>query len=440
MHKKKTIIEESIENLGISSLNEMQETMLREYNEDNDCILLSPTGSGKTLAFLLPLLGKIKAEINEIQILILTPSRELAIQIEKVFKDMKTGHKANCFYGGHSIKIETNNLSQPPKVLIGTPGRIADHIRRDHLNLNNIHSLVLDEFDKSLELGFKDEMSFIIENLKSVKSKILTSATYNIEIPDFIQLTSPVSLDFIKENHAPKLRQCMVRADEKDKLEILFKLLCYIGEESSIIFCNHRDAVERISLLLKDKGIAHDTFHGGLTQEDRERALIKFRNGSHQILITTDLAARGLDIPEIKNVIHYQLSKTESSYIHRNGRTARMNADGVSYLVLAEMEDIPSYINIIPTEINLPFEQILPPAPQWATLFIGGGKKEKINKIDIIGFLHKTGELDKDDIGLLEVKDHISYVAIKRQKIKQLIKLIRNEKIKKKKFKIEISR
>jgi len=440
MHKKKNRIEGIIENLGIASLNEMQETMLREYNQNNDFILLSPTGSGKTLAFLLPLIGVIKPEINDIQILILTPSRELALQIENVFKDMKTGHKVNCCYGGHPMKIETNNLSHPPKVLIGTPGRIADHIRRGNINLKNIHSLVLDEFDKSLELGFKDEMSFIIDNLKAVNSKILTSATYKIEIPDFIPLNSPVSLDFIKENNAPKLKQCMIRAEEKDKLEILFKLLCYLGEEASIIFCNHRDAVERISLLLKDKGIVHDIFHGGLTQEDRERALIKFRNGSHQILITTDLAARGLDIPEIKNVIHYQLSKTESSFIHRNGRTARMNAQGMSYLVLAEMEDIPSYITNIPTEISLPFEQILPPAPEWATLFIGGGKKEKINKIDIIGFLYKIGKLEKDDIGLLEVKDYTSYVAVKRQIIRQLVKLIRNEKIKKKKFKIEISR
>lgn len=440
MHKKNTKIEKVLANMGFSSLNEMQKIMLGEYNKNQDFILLSPTGSGKTMAFLLPLSGNINPDIEDVQILILTPSRELALQIEGVFKDMKTGHKVNCCYGGHSMKIEMNNLSQPPKVLIGTPGRIADHIRRRNINLDNINYLVFDEFDKSLELGFNDEMSFIVNSLKSVQSKILTSATYKIEIPDFVGLKSPVSLDFIKEKTAPKLRQCMVRAEEKDKLDTLFKLLCSLGEEASIIFCNHRDAVERISLLLKDKGIAHDIFHGGLTQEDRERALIKFRNGSHQILITTDLAARGLDIPEIKNVIHYQLSKTESSFIHRNGRTARMNAQGVSYLVLAEMEDIPSYITNIPREITLPFEQIIPSAPEWATLYIGGGKKEKINKIDIIGFLHKTGKLEKDDIGLLEVKDHTSYVAIKRSKIRQLVKLIRNEKIKKRKFKMDISR
>lgn len=426
--------------MGISALNLMQETMLEEYGRNKDFILLSPTGSGKTLAFLLPSVFNINPKIENVQILILAPSRELAIQIESVFKQMKTGHKVNCCYGGHPMRIEKNNLIHPPKVLIGTPGRIADHIRRGNIDLKHTSTLVLDEFDKSLELGFKEEMSFIIGSLKSVKSKILTSATYRIEIPDFIPLKDPVSLDFIKENNAPKLRQCMVRADEKDKLEILYKLLCFLGDEASIIFCNHRDAVERISSLLKDKGIAHDIFHGGLTQEDRERALIKFRNGSHHILITTDLAARGLDIPEINNVIHYQLSKTEASFIHRNGRTARMNAEGVSYLVLAEMEDIPSYIKEIPREETLPEELNIPSSPEWATLFIGGGKKDKINKIDIIGFLHKTGKLEKEDIGLLEVKDHTSYIAVKRTKIRSLMKLIKREKIKKRKFKIEISK
>lgn len=426
--------------MGIKALNVMQETMLEEYNKNKDFILLSPTGSGKTLAFLLPLVNILNPKVEDVQVLILTPSRELALQIETVFKQMRTGNKVNCCYGGHSIKIEINNLSHPPKVLIGTPGRIADHIRRGNINLNNINTLVLDEFDKSLELGFKDEMAFIIDELKAVRSKILTSATYNIEIPDFIPLKSPVSLDFIKEKNAPKLRQCMVRAEEKDKLDILFKLLCYLGEEASIIFCNHRDAVERISFLLKDKGIAHDIFHGGLTQEDRERALIKFRNGSHHILITTDLAARGLDIPEINNVIHYQLSKTEASFIHRNGRTARMNAEGVSYLVLSEMEDIPEYVKEIPREINIPEENPIPNEPLWATLFIGAGKKDKVNKVDIIGFLCKIGELEKDDIGLLEVKDHTSYVAVKRQKTTQLLRRIRNERIKRRKFKIEISR
>ncbi len=429
-----------IANMGISALNSMQESMFAQYRKNKDFILLSPTGSGKTLAFLLPCFLNTYQNINDIQTLILAPSRELAVQIENVFKQMKTGYKVNCCYGGHPIKTEKNNLIHPPKVLIGTPGRIADHIRRGNINLEHIYTLVLDEFDKSLELGFKDEMSFIINSLKSIKSKILTSATYNIDIPEFISIDKPILLDFIENKNAPKLIQSVVRAEERDKLETLYRLLCFLGGEASIIFCNHRDAVERISFLLTDKGIIHDTFHGGQTQEERECALIKFRNGSHHVLIATDLAARGLDIPEINNVIHYQLSKTETSFIHRNGRTARMNSEGVSYLVLAAMEKIPPYIKEIPREVILPKTPIPISKPNWVTIFIGGGKKDKINKIDIIGVLYKIGKLEKDDIGLIDIKDYTSYVAVKRKKSSTTIGLLKNERIKKKKFKIAISK
>jgi ATP-independent RNA helicase DbpA len=435
------MIEDILKKLKITALNEMQLACIETAKKTNNIVLLSPTGSGKTLGFLLPLLSTFDKKKVGIQALIIVPSRELAIQIEQVFKQMGTGFKVNCCYGGHSTKIERQNLEQPPALLIGTPGRIAFHIRNHYIETNTITNLVIDEFDKALEFGFKEEMSFIIQQLKQLKNRMLTSATKLDDLPGFTEITNPVRLNFLTKAPTTKtgLKLKLIKADGKDKLDLLFKLICKEAPKSSLVFCNHRDAVERISELLLNKDIAHAIFHGGMEQEDRERALIKFRNGSHGLLITTDLASRGLDIPEIQNVIHYQLPHTEEVFIHRNGRTARMNATGSAYLLLAEGEYVPSFIKeTVITEVLTDQIKLPEPTP-WCTLYIGAGKKDKINKIDIVGLLLQKGKLGKEELGVIEVLDHSSYAAVKRNKIDKLLPLIKNEKIKNKKVKMEIS-
>ena len=436
------IINKVLENLKITSLNEMQLAAIEAAKKPNDIILLSPTGSGKTLGFLLPVLNILDAKKNGVQTLILVPSRELAIQIEQVFKSMSTGFKVNCCYGGHSTKIEKNNLEHPPAILVGTPGRIAFHIRNKSFDTNTITTLVLDEFDKSLELGFLEDMSYIIHYLKNLNKRILTSATKMDEIPDFTGVTNPIELNYLSKTPTKPqgLKLKIVHSVNKDKLDALFALLCKLGNTASLVFCNHRESVERISDLLWNKGLAHGIFHGGMEQEDRERALIKFRNGSHKILITTDLASRGLDIPEIEYVIHYQLPFTEDIFVHRNGRTARMNARGTAYLILSEAENVPAFIKESPTVEALPTENTLPAKSQWVTLYIASGKKDKINKVDIVGLLLQKGNLKKDELGLIEVLDYSSYAAVNANKIEALVQLIKNEKIKNKKVKIEISK
>ena len=434
-------IEDVLKRLQITSLNAMQLASIEETKKENDIVLLSPTGSGKTLAFLLPLLASLKPEATGVQALILSPSRELALQIEQVFKSMGTGYKANSCYGGHPFKVEKNNLSQAPAVLVGTPGRLADHLRRNSFNPSTISFLVMDEFDKALEFGFEKDMSFIIAQCSGLKKRMLTSATKPLEIPAFAGIQSPIELNYLTATKATEgLELKSVRAEGHDKLYTLFKLICKIGDGISLVFCNHRDAVDRISELLREQGVMHDVFHGGLEQENRERALIKFRNGSHRLLITTDLASRGLDIPEIKHVIHYQLPLTEDSFIHRNGRTARMHAEGTAYLVMAKDEELPKYIHQKISEEPLSDKTPLPELPLWETLYIGGGKKDKINKVDIVGLLLQKGGLAKDDLGLIEVQDKSSFVAIKRNKIHNALDLIRNEKIKKMKLKMAVSR
>jgi superfamily II DNA/RNA helicase len=432
------MIKKALENLEIAELNEMQNAAISAAKK-SDVILLAPTGSGKTLGFLLPLLSVLDSNVPFVQALILVPSRELALQIEQVFKTMGTGFKVNCCYGGHSTKIEKNNFIQPPAVLIGTPGRIAHHLRLENFATDKVHTLILDEFDKALEFGFQDDMEYIIRQLPAIKKRILTSATKMDEIPRFTGVSNPQKLDFLNsKTNTPDLKLKAVMTDAADKLEALFALICKIGNKATLVFCNHRDAVERISDLLWEMGLPHDIFHGGMEQEDRERALLKFRNGSHKILVTTDLASRGLDIPEIEYVIHYQLPHNEEAFLHRNGRTARMHAKGTSYLILSPDENLP-YLKQQPEIEELPTKNIIPQPSEWATLYIAAGKKDKINKIDIVGLLLKKGELEKDDLGLIEVLDHTSYAGVKRNKIERVVKLVKGEKIKNKKVKIEIS-
>jgi superfamily II DNA/RNA helicase len=434
--------EEILERLKIKALNEMQLATMSAVEKENDVVVLSATGSGKTLAFLLPLLKSLQADVKLVQALILVPSRELALQIETVLKQMQTGYKITTCYGGHKREIEENNLVQPPAIIIGTAGRMADHIRRKNIDLSAIEFLVLDEFDKSLELGFLEEMQFIIESLPAVKKRMLTSATYAVEIPAFVKMQAPVTLDFLPEHPAESdaLRIHTLLSPEKDKLQTLLQLICYVNNTSTIVFCNHREAVERTSQFLADQGIVNVFYHGGMEQRDRETALCKFRNSSADILVTTDLASRGLDIADIRNIVHYHIPNDEAAFTHRNGRTARMNTTGNVYVIYSEEEKLPVYITANAQVFDLPEKLNIPEKPKWSTLFIDAGKKDKINKIDIVGFLSQKGQLKKDEIGLIEVKDFVSFAAVRKSKIGNVLELIKNEKIKNKKVKVAIAK
>lgn len=430
-----------LENLQIEALNEMQLASVQANKENSNVILLSDTGSGKTLGFLLPVLELLNPDHAKTQAIVIVPSRELALQIEQVFKKMGTSFKVTCCYGGHLRETEENNLLQPPALLIGTPGRLADHIRRGNIEIDTIETLVLDEFDKSLELGFHDEISFIIGKLPAVKKRILTSATEAVDIPAFLGMEAPARLNFSTGiTEAEKLWVKTVESPDKDKADTLFRLICSLGNRSAIVFCNHRESVERTSAILKEKGIVNVFYHGALEQPERDSALCKFKNGSSNVLVTTDLASRGLDIPNIRYIIHYHLPLTEDVYTHRNGRTARMDASGTVILILSPDEKLPAYVTGETETMELPETAIIPEKPKWTTLFIAAGKKDKVNKIDIVGFLSHKGDLKKEDIGLIEVKDFFSFVAIRKSKANTSLHLIKDQKIKNKKVKIDIAK
>lgn len=430
-----------LQKLGIKQLNSMQEESCLAIPSDNDVVLLSPTGSGKTIAFLLPILERIDPNNNETQVLILAPSRELAIQIEQVTREMGTGFKTNVVYGGRPFAKDRIDLKHAPTILIGTPGRIADHLRRGTISAKHIKTLILDEFDKSLEIGFEKEMKEIIVNLPNIDKKVLTSATQESEIPTFVGLQKPIIIDYLDQKTESNLELKTVLTPNKDKLDALVSLVKHIGDQPGIIFCNFKDSIKRISDYLNEFDIPHGTFYGGMEQKDRERALIKFRNGTHQILLATDLAARGIDIKELNFIIHYHLPLKAEEFTHRNGRTARMNADGTAYVLQWEREELPYFIqeaNPDSYHIEEMYEAIDGHSQKWKTLFISGGRKDKISKGDIAGLLGKQGNLQKGELGIIELKPDCAFVAVKANKAHEVILRTDNNRLKKKKVRVKI--
>ena len=434
------LIDSILSKFEITALNPMQERASKTIKKKSDVVLLSPTGTGKTLAFLLPLIETLDADCEEIQILILVPSRELAQQIEQVARQMGSGFKVNAVYGGRSGALDKIDLKHRPAILIGTPGRVADRIRRDNLSLQHIHTLVLDEFDKSLEIGFEKEMTEIIETLPNVKQRILTSATSDANIPRFVGLQKPVFINFTDEGRSQLIIKTVL-SPERDKLETLVKALTYIGDKPGIVFCSFKDAMDRVSDYLTENHIHHECFHGGMEQFDRERALIKFRNGTSHILLATDLAARGLDIPEIEFILHYHLPPREKEFTHRNGRTARMNRDGVAYILHYKGEELPDYIQeIAPEELHLDDKQKgkQPSSIKWRTLYITGGRRDKISKGDVAGFFFKQGQIKKEQLGVIEIKQDSTYVGVHADIAEKLIGKINNERLKTKKVRVSL--
>ena len=433
MAEKLKDAEAILKKLGIEALNPMQVSAHKAIAENSEVILLSPTGTGKTIAFMLPLLELLDPKIQEVQALILVPSRELAIQIEQVVRDMGSGFKTNAVYGGRSGHKDRSEIKHPPAILIGTPGRVADHMRNETLKTDHIKTLILDEFDKSLETGFEEEMREVVTTIHSVEKKILTSATEKVEIPDFMRITDAKRLNFLKKPEI-NLEIKAVVSPGINKLPTLIDLIKHIGQANGIVFCNLKDTIREVDEALTDNNISHECFYGGLEQIERERALIKFRNGTCRILLATDLAARGIDVPEMDFIIHYELPPRPDEFTHRNGRTARMKSEGTAYVIRSKMENFPIFIKNAETITLDPQEVSL--TKSWETLYVSGGRKDKISKGDIAGLFFKQGKLERDELGMIELKHECTYVSVPMSKSEDLIKLLNNSRLKKKKVRI----
>ena len=422
--------------LGIESLNDMQQAMLAATLQlTRGVILLAPTGSGKTLAFALPLLKTLNPPAGRVQAVIIAPGRELGLQIAGILRKLAPAYRLVTLYGGHSVKDEVNSLSVPCDIVVATPGRLLDHINRRNVEVITCRIVVLDEFDKSLSLGFEQEMKRIFSHLKNVSRIILTSATEAPSLPEFIAFDDMLRLDYLEDND--KLRERapvhVAESDAPDKLETLLALLERIangGEEIGLtaVFVNYRDSAERVYAWLAKRGVPAVLYHGALDQAGREKALALFRAGSRPVLVTTDLAARGLDVEGVDNVIHYHLPPTAEDWTHRNGRTARAGKTGDIYVIKSPKESLPEYME--------PYDNYSLDGPkskltQWLdTLWIGAGKREKISRGDLLGWLVKECGVPGNEIGRLEVADHFSLATMPVAWAAKVLSKGKNQRIK----------
>lgn len=421
--------------LGIKELNPMQRQMMSRASESRDIILLSPTGSGKTLAFILPMLKILRPSTGRVQAVVVAPSRELVIQISQIVGQIAAGFKVTQLYGGHKVEDEVNSLSAGTDIIVATPGRLLDHINRRNIDVLPTRILVLDEFDKSLELGFEKEMKKIVGRLKNVSRYILTSATKADVLPDFLNLDNPVTLNYLEDNRElhSRLRVHRVDSDINDKLDSLCVLLAHLSKgerhERSIVFVNYRESAERVAGYLNKRGFPVVLYHGALDQRERETAVALFNNGSRPVLVATDLAARGLDIENVKSIIHYHQALTPETYTHRNGRTARVDREGDIYLLVGPEEDVKEFTDFDDT-LYPDVEGKTPVSPQYSTLRFSAGKKEKLSKGDIVGFLVKECGAEASKLGKIDVYDHYSLVAVPYEEAEDILSSARGKKIK----------
>lgn len=428
-------IQKLLLNSGHENLLDLQKSTIGAFQENDHISVIAQTGSGKTLAFLLAGSQFLKKDQNEVQQLIIVPTRELALQVTEVFKSLGTGLKVTVCYGGHNAQDERNSLEQTPAVVIGTPGRLLDHLKRDYLYIGSCTSVIIDEFDKSLEFGFEKDMAKIRSYLPPQLKSIYVSATKMDRLPIEWQVSDLLPLDFTNESNESKLKEWTVDTKD-DTFEALFNCLCSFQMEQSVVFCNYREVVDDVVDRLRSRGIHCEAYHGALNQSERERSLIKFTQGSVHTLVCTDLGARGLDIENIRHVLHYQFPGSEPAFIHRNGRTARASKSGNAYLMAGDSQQAPEYITL-PEDIYTPKKMDPPEAPKWISLYVAGGKKDKIRKLDIVGFLSKQGELKQDQIGKIDLMDRMAFVAIQRRGCNRILEKIEGVKLKGKKILIK---
>lgn len=428
---QKDIIDNIHVRLGIEQLNSMQSAMLQQKSKH--LVLLAPTGSGKTIGFALPLLKAVGKPCGSVQGVVIAPSRELVIQTAEVLRRVAGGLKVSALYGGHSVAEEKGTLSVAPDIVVATPGRLLDHVQHDRIDLSMVRALVLDEYDKSLELGFHDEMRRIVRRMRRLSTVVLTSATELKELPDFVDLGGAATVDFrgdkVPEEAVASVKRMRVQSDSSDKLDALSALLRSMDGKRTIVFVNYRDAAERVFKAMKAAGLPVGLYHGGLDQIDRDKAIVRLNNGTTPILIATDLGSRGLDIDSVNAVVHYHLPAQAETWTHRNGRTGRMGADGEVYVIEGPDEVIPEYVST-PDGDFVPSPKESRIGSSVATLFVDAGKKDKISRADIVGYFCKQGGLEASDIGKIDLRDRFAYVAVPRQLARKLLNELKDKKLK----------
>jgi len=432
---------EKLSSLGFTSMTPIQEKSIPVILEGKDLLAQSKTGSGKTLAFSLPLIIHTDTQKQLPQHLIITPTRELAEQVTEVLRKLASSvanFKIVTLYGGVPLRTQADSLEKGAHILVGTPGRLMDHLGKDTLDLSALHTLVLDEADRMLDMGFYDDIVKIASHMPVQRQTLLFSATFPEKIERLAKklLKSPVLIktDTIQEADKIETFYC----ETSRKYPVLSDIIAYYRPDSLLIFCNTKaDVIDLADKLAK---AGHDVIelHGDLEQRERNEAVIAFSNGSRPLMVATDVASRGLDIKGISLVINYDLPFDREVYTHRIGRTGRADATGVAVSLYTPGSHKTDYIKSCATP-----KRFQPDSDKrgyllrsdMETLCINGGKKSKLRAGDILGTFCKEIGIENTQIGKITVTDNRSYVALSGDVSRKVCKALETTKIKKRKYK-----
>ncbi|WP_028866099.1 ATP-dependent RNA helicase DbpA [Psychromonas aquimarina] len=444
----------NLESLGYETMTPIQAESLPHVLASKDVIAQGKTGSGKTAAFGLGLLEKLNVKRFRIQSLILCPTRELADQVGKEMRRLaRTIHniKVLTLCGGVPFGPQIGSLEHGAHIIVGTPGRIEDHLRKGTLNLDDLQVLVLDEADRMLEMGFQDSIDAIIDQAPKKRQTLLFSATFPEQINNIARriMLDPVMVKAEAKHDNSIIAQRFYKVDNnEDRMIALRLLLQQYQPESSVVFCNTKREVQEVAEELSNRGFSAIALHGDLEQKDRDQALIRFSNKSACILVATDVAARGLDIDNLSAVFNYHIAHDQEVHVHRIGRTGRAGSKGLAFSFYSSKEShrvalLEDYLDRIIEAESLPSYDVLDKAPiqsSMITMRIEGGKKQKIRPGDIVGALTGQDGIKGEQVGKIQVSDNWAYVAVQRDSIKTAFKKLSEGKLKGRKFRVMVVR
>ena len=439
----------SIAALAYESMTPVQAQALPHLLSGKDLIAQAKTGSGKTAAFAVGLLNKLDAQLYSTQALVLCPTRELAEQVAVEIRRLASAIpniKLLSLCGGKPMGPQLASLRRDPHIVVGTPGRILKHLEKQTLHLGAVETLVLDEADRMLDMGFLEDITRIIDATPTSRQSLLFSATYPEgikEISGSVQ-RDPIEIRVEDCHHSPDIEQVFIKVEKSERIQTLFNVLAHYQPESTLIFCNTKQQCHDLSGELRELDLHALALHGDLEQFERDQVLAQFSGKSSSILIATDVAARGLDVKELAAVINFELSRDPEVHIHRIGRTARAGSKGLAVSLFTgsdkrHLQAIEEYqgsaAKIVGTAtLTVPANFKL--YPPMVTLFVNGGRKEKVRAGDLLGALTASGEITGAQIGKITLFDKIAYVAVEQQVAKLALTILADGKIKGRKFRV----
>ena len=452
--KLKPALLSNLASLGFVNMTDIQAQSLPSIIAGEDIIAQAKTGSGKTAAFGLGLLEKLDVKRFRIQSLVLCPTRELADQVAKDIRRLARGiHniKVLTLCGGMPFGPQLGSLEHGAHIIVGTPGRIEDHLGKGTLNLDFVETLVLDEADRMLDMGFEKALDYIVEQTPKARQTLLFSATYPPQIQSMAKsiMRKPLMVKSTESHSTNSIEQRFYRVDnEQQRLEALHLLLMHEQPESAIVFCNTKKEVQLVADNLEQFGFDALALHGDLEQRDRDQTLVRFANKSASVLVATDVAARGLDIDSLEMVVNYQVAHDPEVHVHRVGRTGRAGNKGLASSLFSEREShkvalLELDIDPIADHQPLPDVNLLDKTPIKApmtTLMLDGGKKQKVRPGDILGALTNDKRIQGKQVGKIHIYDNRAYVAVESKLAKVALNKISNERLKGRQFRARIVR